>query len=139
MKQTAELLKWNMGKLYTEQYFDTRKKEQKFVEELLDEYKSMIKEETWLSQNTKNKALKKLERINIRIGSPEDISRYLSEYIPVSRKDEGAYLSNVLLLRGESSQKQFDKYGQKVDRSVWNILPRSCFPVIIRRTILLIY
>ena len=58
VKQTAELLKWDMGKLYTEQYFDTRKKvqAQKLVEELLDEYKTMIQEETWLSQNTKNKA-----------------------------------------------------------------------------------
>lgn len=130
VKQTSELLKWDMGKLYTEQYFDTRKKEQtqKLVEELLDEYKTMIQEETWLTQNTKNKALKKLEHINIRIGSPEDISRYLSEYVPVSRKDGGTYLSNVLLLRGETSQKQFDKYGQKVDRSVWNILPQELVP-----------
>lgn len=130
VKQTAELLKWDMGKLYAERNFDSHKKEQaqSLVKELLDEYKIMIHEENWLSQETKEKALKKLDCINIRIGVPKDIDKYLSEYLPVSRMEGGSYFSNVMQIRREITEKKYNNYGQEVNRSVWNILPQELIP-----------
>lgn len=128
--QVAELLKWDMGKLYTEKNFDSAKKDgiQKIMDSLFSEYRTMIQEKDWLSANTKEKALKKLDKINIRVGMPEDIERYLSSYNPVLRSEGGSYFSNVIQIRKETSEKQYDSFGSKVDRTVWNLLPQDMNP-----------
>lgn len=128
--QVSELLKWDMGKLYTEKNFSEVKKQgiQKIVDDLFAEYKTILQEKDWLSAETKAKALQKLEKIDVRIGLPQDIDRYLSSYTPVLRTEGGSYFSNVLQIRKEQTEKQYDNFGQKVDRTVWNLIPQDMNP-----------
>lgn len=128
--QVAELLKWDMGKLYTEKNFDVEEKKavQNIVDELFEEYRSIISDADWLSEETRQKALQKLDRICVRIGIPEDIERYLSVYKPSAYEDGGSYLSNVLQIKGEESRKQYDNFGSPVDRTIWNLLPQDMNP-----------
>ncbi len=128
--QVASLLNWEIGKLYTEKNFneEKQKKLQNIVNLLVTEYKTMLQEQTWLSKETKQKALKKLEQLKIRIGIPNDISKYLSNYTPILHSNGGSYLSNVLQIRKEKTEKQYDSYGKNVDRSIWNILPQEITP-----------
>lgn len=125
--QVAALLKWDVGKLYTEKNYTTEKRNAVYamVEEMLAEYEAMLQEEDWLSQTTRDKAIRKLKSIRLRIGVPEDIDRYFSAYTPDPNK---GYLENVMALRREASEKQYDSYGQPVDRTVWQILPQELTP-----------
>lgn len=126
VQQVSDLLKWDMGKLYTEKNFSKDKQEcvQKIVDDLIAEYKDMINEEDWLSDATKAKAVKKLEAIKIRIGMPDDIGSYLSAYQP---SDKG-YFADVMQIKSEYARKQHDNYTLQVDRSQWNILPQEMTP-----------
>lgn len=128
--QVAALLKWDLGKLYAEKNYSAEKATdiQLIVSELLAEYKEMLKEEDWLSEETRQKALEKLDKINLRLGAPAEISQYLSAWQPISRQNGGSYFFNVLELRREVTQKQYDSFGQSVDRTVWNILPQELTP-----------
>ena len=125
--QVAALLRWDLGKLYAEKNFTPEKKEAVYamVNEMIAEYETMLQEEEWLSQETRDRAVSKLKAIHLRIGAPEDIDRYLSAYVP--EPDKG-YLENVMALRREASEKQYDSYGQPVDRTVWQILPQELIP-----------
>ena len=125
--QVAALLKWDVGKLYTEKNYTSQKLEAIYamVGEMLKEYEIMLQEEDWLSQETRDRAISKLKAIRPRIGAPEDIERYLSAYTPDQTK---GYLENVMALRREESEKQYDSYGQPVDRTVWQILPQELTP-----------
>lgn len=125
--QVAALLKWDVGKLYTEKNYTAQKRDVVYamVDEMLKEYETMLQEEDWLSQATRDRAISKLKAIRLRIGAPEDIDRYLSAYTPDPNK---GYLENVMALRREVSEKQYDSYGQPVDRTVWQILPQELTP-----------
>lgn len=127
VKQVASLLKWETGQIYARQNFAKGKKEAVYemVEEILDEYKVMLREEEWLSKETRERAVKKLDKMQIRIGIPQDITRYLSTVKLTSGADGGSYLSNVMNLRREIYEKEFDAYGCPVDRTVWNVLPQE--------------
>jgi putative endopeptidase len=127
VKQVATLLKWDMGKLYTEKNFTAEKQAavNAMVEEMIAEYEMMLQEEDWLSQATRDRATGKLKAIRLRIGAPEDIDRYLSTYVP--DPDKG-YLENVMALRRETTEKLYNSYGQPVDRTVWQILPQELTP-----------
>ena len=127
VKQVAALLKWDMGKLYTEKNFTAEKQAavNTMVEEMIVEYEMMLQEEDWLSQATRDRAIGKLKAIRLRIGAPEDIDRYLSAYVPNPNK---GYLENVIALRRETSEKLYNSYGQPVDRTVWQILPQELTP-----------
>ena len=125
--QVAALLKWDVGKLYTEKNYTAEKRNAVYamVEEMIAEYETMLQEEDWLSQATRDRAISKLKAIRLRIGAPEDIDRYLSAYTSDTNK---GYLENVMALRREASEKQYDSYGQPVDRTIWNILPQELTP-----------
>lgn len=125
--QVATLLSWDVGKLYADKDYTTEKKNAvcRMVEEMIEEYEAMLQEEDWLSKETRDRAVSKLKAIRLRIGAPEDIDRYLSDYVP--DPDKG-YLENVMALRREASEKLYDGYGQPVDRTVWQILPQELTP-----------
>lgn len=125
--QVAALLKWDTGKLYIEKNFTEEKKSaiNQMVDEMIEEYETMLQEEDWLSQTTRDRAIGKLKALRLRIGAPEDMDRYLTSYVPDPNK---SYLENVMALRRETSEKQYDSYGQPVDRTVWQILPQELTP-----------
>lgn len=124
--QVAALLKWDIGKLYAEKNYTAEKRDAVYamVEAMITEYEAMLQED-WLSQETRDRAVSKLKAIRLRIGAPEDITRYLSAYVP--DPDKG-YLENVMMLRREASEKLYNSYGQPVDRTVWQILPQELTP-----------
>ncbi len=125
--QVATLLSWDVGKLYADKDYTTEKKNavSRMVEEMVEEYEAMLQEEDWLSKETRDRAVSKLKAIRLRIGAPDDIDRYLSDYVPDPDK---SYLENVMALRREASEKLYDGYGQPVDRTVWQILPQELTP-----------
>lgn len=126
-EQVYSLLKWDVAKIYCSQNFDETKKAgvEKLVNEILDQYQTMLQKEDWLTGSTRTKAIEKLKKLNLRIGAPDDIARYLSSWTPDKSK---SYMGNVLAISSEASTKKYDSAGKKADRTVWQILPQDCNP-----------
>lgn len=126
-KQTADLLKWDLGHLYSERNYSPEKKKavMDMVNKILEEYESMLAEEDWLSPATRQKAIEKLKNIDLRIGVPENIERYLLAYTLDPQK---SYFENVLNIYKEGAQKSYAGYGKPVDRTVWQLLPQELNP-----------
>ena len=62
-----------LGQLYAKKYFDstTKKRYSDLVEHIRDSYKDRIKNLTWMSDSTKEKALAKLAAMSKKVGYPD--------------------------------------------------------------------
>ena len=66
-------LPMQIGRLYADRYVtdETKTEITGLVREILDEYRLMLAEETFLSENTRKEALKKLDELKLRIAKPD--------------------------------------------------------------------
>lgn len=129
-EQVASLLDWDVADIYTRNNFDNGEKTviQEIVNTLLREYEIMLGEEDWISNATKEKAIRKLKQISVRTGMPDNAADYLSSYRPGKGKRNKSYLSNVLAVRKEAIKKKNNRLNKSVDRNLWETLPQEMNP-----------
>lgn len=111
-----------VGQIYVDEYLPKGTKE-KFVEignAVRQEFAIRIKNLSWMSADTKHKALDKLNAVNMKLAYPDkwkDLSR-----LHITRT---SYLKNMMAYRKWSSQRNLDKLGQPVDRDEWHMQPQT--------------
>jgi putative endopeptidase len=113
-----------LGKVYVDKYFpDTSQKRMaELVENLLKAYEISIKASTWLSEETKEKALDKLSKFTPHIGYPQ----HWHNYDNLTFGDTGDdYIQNVLNIAEFITKKKHDKIGKPVDKLEWIINPQT--------------
>lgn len=89
---TAGALPVSYAKVYTEHFYDegTTQRVTQMVQAIVGEYERMLQEEDWLSQQTRDAAVKKLRAMTVKVGHPEvwqDTSQ-----IKVGLRSEGSTL-----------------------------------------------
>jgi putative endopeptidase len=111
-----------VGKIYSEKYFPASSKEKmlKLVGNLRIALKEHITNLTWMSEETKAKALTKLEKINVKIGYPDKWKDYSSIQVA---KD--SYLTNVINTNIFEVKDNLMKIGKPVDRAEWGMTPQT--------------
>jgi putative endopeptidase len=111
-----------VGQLYVRKYFPPESKQKMLLltGNLKKSLKSRIENLTWMGAETKNEALAKLEKMNIKIGYPDKWRDYSGLEI---KEDE--YLGNII----RSSRFEFlynmDKADKPVDRTEWGMTPQT--------------
>ena len=109
-----------MGRLYAERYVtdDTKAEVSELTKEIIDEYRIMLTEETFLSDETRRSAVKKLDNLQLRIAKPdkwEDDSR-----LDFTGGEEGG---NLLSAQDQVGaywvERMRSRVNQKVDRDIW--------------------
>lgn len=111
-----------VGKIYVKKYFDpeTKKKAEIMVNDLFIAYEERIKNLDWMSQKTKNLALKKLHAMNRKIGYPNKWKSYRGLRI---KNDD--YLGNVLRISTLEHKRVIKKLKKPVDRKEWHMSPQT--------------
>lgn len=124
---TQDLLPWDFGMIYVEQHFSAEDKEavEEMIEQILDEYETIINRQDWMSDATKKKAIRKLETMQVKIGYPDrwPAARDMMQVTPVS--EGGSLLSNLLVSMQVAIDDSLNKLGTKVDRSEWDVTPQT--------------
>ncbi len=112
-----------LGELYVKHCFDEKSKKDviKLVTDIKDIFKKRIKELSWMSDATKEKAIKKLDLMKIQIGYPDSFSSYIDNVQILSPKEGGTYFSNMLLINKEAVKRDAALQYAKVDYSQWPI------------------
>ena len=109
-----------LGRLYADKYVtdETQQEVLAITKEILDEYRVMLAEEDFLSEETRAEAIKKLDQMQLRIAKPdkwEDDSA-----LNITGGDEGGNLIKAQDEAGAFWISQLrDKVNQKVDRTYW--------------------
>ncbi len=124
---TQDLLPWDFGMIYVEQHFSAEDKEavEEMIEQILDEYETIINRQDWMSDATKKKAIRKLETMQVKIGYPDrwPAARDMMQVTPIS--EGGSLLSNLLVSMQVAIDDSLNKLGTKVDRSEWDVTPQT--------------
>ncbi|MDY5153976.1 putative endopeptidase [Actinobaculum suis] len=109
------------GKLYVAKYFppEAKAKMQGLVEDLLEAYRRSIRDLDWMSEETKQRALAKIDTFTPKIGYPQQ----WKDYSAVSVGDD--LVANVAALHEYEFQRSIEKLGKPVDKSEWFMNPQE--------------
>ncbi|MBX9189664.1 M13 family metallopeptidase [Bacteroides sp. K03] len=111
-----------VGQMYVEKYFPAAAKERMvgLVKNLQTSLGERIKELTWMSDATKEKALEKLATFHVKIGYPDKWKDYSSLEI----KDD-SYWANIERANQWEHAEMIAKAGKPVDKDEWLMTPQT--------------
>lgn len=112
-----------VGLYYGHKYFgETAKADvHHMVEKMIAVYKRRLQANTWLSADTRAKAIVKLDNLGIQVGYPDKLEAVYTKYKTLPAADGGNVLSNVLCFGRIARQDMFAKWGQATDRTRWEM------------------
>ncbi len=124
---TQDLLPWDFGTIYVEEHFSSEDKEavEEIIQLILKEYETIIGRQEWMSEATKQKAIRKLETMQVKIGYPDEWPKEkdMMQVTPIS--EGGSLLSNLLVSMQVSIEDSLSRLGTAVDRTEWDVTPQT--------------
>jgi putative endopeptidase len=115
-----------LGKLYVEKMFpaEAKAKAMKMIKNVMRAYEIRINNLTWMSAETKTKAVEKLNKLTIKIGYPDKWEDYSA--LEVKNPEEGgSYFQNIKNVSKWSWAKDLAKLGKPVDKTEWGMSPQT--------------
>ncbi|MCB8994923.1 MAG: M13 family metallopeptidase [Bacteroidales bacterium] len=111
-----------IGELYVARYFPPESKERMLdlVSNLKESLSERIEKLSWMSAETKGKALDKLEAINVKIGYPDKWRDYEGLNI-----NSSGYFDNTRTAYYFNYLYNLNKIGKKVDKDEWGMTPQT--------------
>lgn len=111
-----------VGEKYVAEHFspDSKEKMQQLVADLLTAYRESITNLDWMTEETKEKALKKLSQFVPKIGYPDKWRDYSK--LATTPHD---LLANVRSTAGFETDREIAKLGTPVDRTEWFMYPQT--------------
>jgi putative endopeptidase len=121
VQQVDQQLGFDLGQLYVKRYFNEAAKQRvlDLVNNLQKAFEQRINQLDWMSDSTKTQAKEKLYAITKKIGYPDKWREY-----PVEINREN-YFENVLALRKNDAEYQFNKLGKAPDKTEWGTTPST--------------
>ena len=111
-----------LGRLFIHSYFSEVAKERysTMVTNVLGAFEKRINNLTWMSPETKIKALVKLHSVHKKVGFPDKWKDFSN--LKITRN---SYFENVRAARNWAFRDQVAKYGKPVDRTEWDMTPQT--------------
>jgi len=122
VEQTNSSLGELIGQVYVKEYLPkgTKEKLLEIGNSIRDVYAERIKNLDWMSPETKEKALVKLNGIVMKVGYPDHWKDMSSVQI-----NRDSYLQNVASASQWRFKYMISKYGKPVDRTEWGMQPQT--------------
>ncbi|GGF09926.1 putative endopeptidase [Chishuiella changwenlii] len=119
---TGELL----GQIYVKDNFTPEAKQnaEELISYLFKSFDKHIKELKWMSDETKTKALEKLNKFTVKIGYPDKWKDY-SDLQVKSLANGGNLIDDVIAISKWRSQQNLKDYGKPVDKTRWGMSPQT--------------
>jgi len=122
VKQTDDALGDLVGQVYVKEYLPkgTKEKLLEIGNAIKTVFAERIKGLDWMSATTKEKALKKLDAVIMKVGYPDKWKDLSS--MQISRT---SYVKNMMSANRWSFNHMIQKYGKPVDRTEWEMQPQT--------------
>ena len=111
-----------LGQLFVKEFFPekTKKRYEDLTEKIVETYREHIQKLDWMSDSTKQKAIKKLNAITKKVGYPSKWKDYSSMNI-----NRDSYCTNVMEGIKWNFNYMSSKLGKPVDRTEWGMTPQT--------------
>ncbi|WP_297816325.1 M13 family metallopeptidase [uncultured Lactobacillus sp.] len=121
-----------VGVYYGQTYFGAEAKAdvEDMIHKMIDVYEQRINDNSWLSEETKKKAIVKLRALILKIGYPEKIERIYDLYEVTPESEGGSLYANEAQAGKVALKYNLDKLYKDVDRTVWRMpgnLVNACY------------
>ena len=115
-----------LGKLYVEKMFpaEAKAKAEKMIKNVTRAYQNRINNLTWMSPETKIKAIEKLNKIAIKVGYPDKWKDYSTLSIK-NPTEGGSYFNNIMSLSRWNFKDDLAKLNKPVDKTEWGMSPQT--------------
>ena len=114
-----------LGKLYVDKKFppEAKKKAEEMISNVMLGFENRINQLDWMTPETKEKAIEKLNKLTVKIAYPDKWKDY-SKLAVKNVKEGGTYYQNALNVSKWAFEKNIEKIGQPVDRTEWGMAPQ---------------
>lgn len=111
-----------LGQLFVKEYFPpaTKQRYEKLTQNVMEAFREHIQQLDWMSPETKQKALVKLNKITPKVGYPDKWKDFSS--LDVKRD---SYAQNVMRANEWKYRYNIGKLGKPVDRTEWDMTPQT--------------
>ena len=119
-------LVWSVSKLYADTYLSEQDKEtvSTLVDEVIEEYRDIIEEADFLSEDTRKEALAKLDTMKKHVMYPDDWTPFGYEDLDITPKEEGGtFWDAYIALERYDRLKSIEEYQKPVDKEIWSSAP----------------
>ena len=115
-----------LGKLYVEKMFpaEAKTKAEKMIKNVVAAYQNRIDNLTWMSPETKVKAVEKLNKITVKIGYPDKWKDYSALTI-TSPNEGGSYFDNLMNVSRWGFKEDLNKLKKPVNKTEWGMSPQT--------------
>ncbi|MGM5469258.1 M13 family metallopeptidase [Flavobacteriaceae bacterium LMO-SS05] len=112
-----------VGKLYVDAKFppEAKAKAEKMIANVIKAFQNRINALDWMSEETKAKAVEKLDKITIKIAYPDE----WKDYSKMMVKEGNSYAENMLAVGKWAMEKNLSEIGEPVDKKEWGMTPQT--------------
>ena len=122
------ILKWPVARLYTETYLDSQDKERitEVVEEVVSAYHEILEEADFLSDETRARAIEKLDAMRVNVLYPNDWEPYGCEGLDfASLEDGGTYWDAHKAIEAYELAEEVREFSERPDKMLWAFAPQT--------------
>ena len=111
-----------VSRLYIDKKFDyeCKKDVEHMTKEIIENFEKRLEKNTWMSDDTKKEAIKKLKNIHVKIGYPDKWDNY-SELKLKSYSNNGNLVDNLISIYNFELNKEFSKINKNVNKEEWSM------------------
>lgn len=112
-----------LGQLYVDAKFppEAKEKAEEMIANVIASFQERIQKLDWMSEETKSKAIQKLDKFTVKIGYPDKWEDYSNMNITA----ENSYFENMTAVNKWAEEKNLSEIGEPVDKSKWNMSPQT--------------
>lgn len=117
----SEMFSEVVGIYYGQTYFgeQARGDVRAMVEAIIDTYAGRLAANTWLSDDTRAMAIRKLEAMKLHVGYPDEARPLYSQLVTVPAGEGGTLIDNVMEFTRVGVADNLGKWNTPVDRGLW--------------------
>ena len=112
-----------LGQLYVDAKFppEAKEKAEKMIANIIDAYKARIQNLDWMGEETKKKAIEKLNKFTVKIAYPNKWIDYSAMEVSADK----SYFDNMTAVGKWAQDRNFNDIGEPVDKSRWGMSPQT--------------
>lgn len=112
-----------LGQLYVDAKFppEAKAKAEKMIANVIDAYKDRIKNLDWMGDETKEKAIEKLDKFTVKIAYPDKWEDFSTMEVSADK----SYFDNMTAVSKWGQDKNYAEIGEPVDKTEWGMSPQT--------------
>ncbi len=112
-----------IGQLYVQAKFppEAKEKAEKMIANVIKAFQIRIEKLDWMSEETKAKAIEKLDKFTVKIAYPDE----WRDYSEMMVKEGNSYAENMMAVGEWSLKENLSEINEPVDKSRWGMSPQT--------------